>query len=135
MKKYIQSILQNYIYEYDETFIDQNLEDYLVKIESNAITQMYFERGNLIGFVFYYANDDEGNAFLSLIFVEPTSQGRQIGKCLLSNSIIDLRTRSFKNYRLEVKKINVKALRLYQNFGFKVERDLGEKLIMKLELL
>jgi ribosomal protein S18 acetylase RimI-like enzyme len=134
MIEYIKPILRNYISEYDNNFIVQDLDNYLDKVQKNAIMQVYLEEGQLVGFIFYYANDIEGDAFLTLVFVDPASKGKRIGKRLLESSINDIKEKSFKNYRLEVKKSNKGAIRLYESCGFVQEKDLGEKLIMNLNL-
>lgn len=114
---------------------DISAADYADKILSNANLQLHIEKGEVVGFIAYYANDHKSlKAYVTLIGVISKHEGKGIAKALLESSIGLLRKKGFKTYSLEVGRENYGALNLYQNYGFIVEEERGDKYLMTLEL-
>lgn len=115
--------------------ISSNIDDYLKKIQEKAKIISICERTNLLGFIAYYDNDDSLNlAFLTMIVVDPACIGRGYGDLLIKSSILDLKKKGFKLYRLKVLKNNIRAIKLYEKHGFTNIGEVGEHYIYQLNL-
>lgn len=111
------------------------LEEYVEKIFLNSTIIPYFISGNLKGMISYYNNDpNKKYSFLTLILIAEDYQGQGLGKLLLQMSIDDLQKKGFESYGLEVLKINLKAIKLYEDFGFQKQEDRGELWLMLKQL-
>ena len=109
--------------------------EYANKIFSNANLQLHIEKGEVVGFIAYYANDYKSlKAYVTLIGVVSMHRGKGIGKALLESSMGLLKKEGFKTYSLEVGKENSGAMILYQNIGFTIEEERGDKYLMTLIL-
>ena len=106
-----------------------NLKNYVAKISAKAEIINYYSRGNLAGFIAFYANDQNTKiAFLSML----CSRQRKIGEFLLKQSIERCRDLEMVEYHLEVKKENSKAIALYERYGFFVFGEREDFFQMKL---
>lgn len=107
------------------------LTEYVEKICQKSTIIPYFVNGNLKGMISYYNNDPNGVcAFLTLILIAEDYQGKGLGNILLQMSINDVINKGFANYGLEVLKSNLNAVKFYEDFGFQIEEDRGEKWLM-----
>lgn len=74
---------------------------------------------DLVGYLAMYANDCvTGIAYVTLVAVKPECQNMGAGAALLEAGIDLARSRSMKAVKLEVKKANTGAVRLYERLGF-----------------
>ncbi|MBM3430572.1 MAG: GNAT family N-acetyltransferase [Bacteroidetes bacterium] len=134
MKDEIYNLISSHNNLIDGIYIPHDLDVYVEKLVNKAIILTYHDACELKGFVAFYANNPNGEAFLSMILVHKNSQGNNIGKLLLESSIMVLRNKNILNYSLEVLKQNLKAIELYKNFGFQIEEDKENFWRMKLIL-
>lgn len=112
--------------------IDCNIEEYVDKIFKKASLITILSCGNLHGFIGYYDNDkNRETAYLTMIAVDPDNQGMGYGKNLINMSIMNLKRKGFKKYRLEVLKNNQNAILLYKDFDFRVVEYHGDKIFME----
>lgn len=103
---------------------------YVDKLQKYASIISIIKDSKLKGLVAYYANDQEkGLAFLSMLAVDPKSTSMGYGKMLLTASIKEIEKKGFKKYGLEVRKNNLKAIELYNSFGFINIEDRKENFI------
>lgn len=115
-------------------YIPYNVDEYIVKIKNNAVINTYYIENSLKGFIAYYINDPQKNAFLTMLLIDKSYQGKKIGKLFLESAIRDLKNRQFNSFALEVLKNNYKAISLYEQLGFKTEIDRGNLWLMRLNL-
>jgi ribosomal protein S18 acetylase RimI-like enzyme len=72
-----------------------------------------------VGYVAMYANDMENRtAYVTLLAVRPGCQGLGIGEGLMRAGLTLAKSRGMKAAKLDVKKENQKAIRLYERLGF-----------------
>jgi ribosomal protein S18 acetylase RimI-like enzyme len=111
------------------------IEEYVEKIQRSATLITVQEGKALCGFIAFYDNDYEHKAaFLTMLAVDPASQGKGIGQLLLTCSIDRLKYLGFRKYYLEVLRTNEKSIHLYQRNGFAIyqETDLHYKMMLEL---
>jgi ribosomal-protein-alanine N-acetyltransferase len=115
--------------------ITNDINKYVDKIVEKASLVTIYNGSNLKGFIAYYDNDKMNQtAYLTMIAIEPYSQGLGYGKNLIDFSVKNLKRQGFKMYKLEVLKNNTKALTMYQKYGFVIEEDRSDFWLMNLEL-
>lgn len=135
MKEHIFSLLEKMNILSGGTLISVNLMEYVEKILQKATIISISQNHSLVAFIAYYDNDPEKKtAYLTMIVVDDDAKGLGYGKNLIELSIANLKKQNFINYRLEVHKNNINALRLYENLGFKVEEYRGDSIYMSLQL-
>jgi ribosomal protein S18 acetylase RimI-like enzyme len=66
-----------------------------------------------------------------MIAIDPDNQGMGYGISLIDLSIKNLKKEGFKKYQLEVLKDNLKAINIYEEFGFTKKEDNGNTVIME----
>lgn len=115
-------ILKMYVVPDPASFHESvSVKDYSSKLISNAITYAFNDKGEDIGFISFYANDKENMvAYIALLGVLPEYQGKKIAQILMDqciNECIDLGMRELK---LEVKEDNVRAIKFYKKYDFKI---------------
>ena len=126
MRKILIDFLNNRNNEEKGELLDINIPNYVDKIIKYATIISIIKNGNLKAFIAFYENDeDKLSAFLTMIAVEKESANLGYGKILLESSIKEIQRKGFEFYRLEVREGNIKAIKLYESFGFK---------LMKIEL-
>jgi ribosomal protein S18 acetylase RimI-like enzyme len=80
-----------------------------------------------MGYVAMYANDLQSRtAYVSLLAVRPGCQGMGIGEGLMRAGLNLAKSRGMKAAKLEVKKDNHRAIRLYQRLGFVLLSDAAQ---------
>jgi len=107
------------IYEIERlSFKDPYPPGYLQTLRSlNPQTFYIAERGGTpVGYIVTTADRDRGH--ILAIAVHPAERRKHVGKCLIANSLTDLRDRGVKTVRLEVRRSNVEAQRFYEDLGF-----------------
>lgn len=85
------------------------------------------EEDKILGFCAFYANDDVNHcAFLSMIIVIPTAQGKGVGKMLLDDMIQRCREAGMCSISLEVADDNARAIKIYHKAGFVKGKKLSD---------
>lgn len=118
------------------TFIEtEDLNAYLVKIQSNAEFIIHYASGQCAGFVAFYCNDTTKDlAFITLVLLAPQFRGRGLAKSLINYTLDYCRINGFKKCGLNVRKDNHSAINLYESCGFEVKSENNEKLLMVVTL-
>lgn len=104
-----------------------NYEEIFSKIDNYAVFYAAFEEDAPTGFAALYANDTKTKSgYISLLAVVEEMQHKYIGSALMQKCI----DRSIENgmacIRLEVLLSKEVAIRFYEHWGFKYERDSSE---------
>jgi len=106
----------NFIPSLDKTV---DIKDYSKKIFESAITFESWEKNRLIGLVAGYFNDYKNQkGFITNVSVSRNYQGKGIAIKLMKMCKDYAAKYNFNEIRLEVKKNNVTAIKLYQRLGF-----------------
>ncbi len=93
---------------------------FIPEIEDDSAHYLVGTRqGEVICYGGYHLIFDE--AHITNVAVKDTERGKGLGKFLLSALIDDAKKAGAQSMTLEVKHSNVKAIKLYQSFGFTVE--------------
>lgn len=117
-------------------FIDVgNLNNYIDKIKNKAELIAHIVEGVCVGFIAFYANDEaKENAFITMVMIRSDMRGRKIAGSLLTAVLENLKSRGFKFCNLEVRTNNTNAIKLYENFGFKIKSINSNSIFMFKEL-
>jgi D-cysteine desulfhydrase len=116
-----------------ETYID--VDQYIEKILEHAERFEYWSDGELAGLVAIYCNDlKTREAFITMVSVMSKYEGKGIAKDLLNQAIDYCRELDFKKIKLEVRKTNIKAKKIYEKFGFRQFESNDTSIMMQLEL-
>lgn len=108
------------------------ISEYLQKLSTKAELYVSEVKGNCAGFVFFYCNDPKKFfSYISLLMVAPECRGRGVGAELVRQVIATTESRGFSKCRLEVRKDNFSAIRLYRDLGFYTLEECGEKYLME----
>lgn len=83
---------------------------------SDYLNLKYLKNQQIIGFAICHLVLDEATLFN--IAIEPSMQGKGIGKALLRALINQLQQKNIATLWLEVRESNFKAQKLYEGFGF-----------------
>lgn len=106
--------------------------DYLEKLANKAELLSHETGGQCLGFVFFYCNDPAKQAsYITLIMVAEHSRKLGIGAALVRYVLALTAQRGFKVCRLEVRKENAAALKLYEAMGFYQHEDRGDKYLLE----
>ena len=112
--------------------IRTDIDDYVDKILKNATIITIYKNHQLQGFIAYYDNDIKKEvAYLTMIAIRKESKNSGYGRMLMEFSIREIKKLGFKKYRLEVYHENVKAIGLYEKYGFVVIKRNSESLFME----
>ena len=96
-----------------------NIPKYVDKIQKFATIVSIYKKGEVKAFIAFYENDkNREKAYLTMIAVCKDCWHLGYGKSLLEISINEIRKKGFKLYQLEVKEDNLKAIKLYERYGF-----------------
>ncbi|RKD23112.1 hypothetical protein BEP19_12885 [Ammoniphilus oxalaticus] len=98
----------------------ENLNQYAQKLKDNALVYAAKDTNNqIIGFVVFYVNDMETKTgYVTFLAVQPYARRRKLGEKLLDFCINESRENEMSSLKLEVRKHNEKAIRLYEKNGF-----------------
>jgi ribosomal-protein-alanine N-acetyltransferase len=115
------------------TYVD--IQKYGEKIDNHAITFEAWDENTLVGLIAAYFNDENTKiGFITNVSMLKEYQGLGIASKLLLLTIEYGKEHNFRMLRLEVNKINQKALTLYKRHGF-VETQQNENSVMMEYLL
>ena len=107
-------------------------QEYLQKLADKAEFVSHNSSSKFLGFVFFYCNDPEKQlSHITLLMVSPDSRKMGIGASLVKYVLEQTKQRGFKVCRLEVKKDNGGAIKLYQSVGFCEIEDRGDRYLMQ----
>lgn len=120
MSKQLIDFLSKLNTELGGRLIDVDINAYVHRITQNATIIKIEQIGELNAFIAFYENDLSLDlAFLTMIAVATDFKNMGFGKLLLETSINRIEKKGFKRYGLCVRKDNISALKLYNNYGFK----------------
>lgn len=112
-----------------------DIETYAEKIVQNAVTFEAWDEGRLVGLVAAYINDPERqNSYVTHVCVVPDLAGQGIAATLIEACLAKARRDRFAEMTLEVGRENLRAIGLYEKFGFRVQDDKDGILKMGLKL-
>lgn len=107
-------------------------DEYLEKLADSAELLSHDSLGQCLGFVFFYCNDPaKYSSYITLLMVAQTSRKSGIGAALVRYVLTLTAKRGFKVCRLEVRKENVAAIKLYETMGFYQSENRGDKYLME----
>lgn len=120
MRDNLIDILEGINHDLGGTLLHVNIPKYVDKILKFATIISISKKEKIIAFIAFYENDvDKNVAYLTMIAVCKDFWQNGYGKSLLEYSIYEITKKGFDKYRLEVKEDNLKAIKLYENYGFK----------------
>ncbi len=95
------------------------INEYAKKLSSYANFYLAKENGENIGVLAFYANDTQNRmAYISLIGVKNSLQGKGYGKWLLENCVKMAKENKMEKIALEVDDDNQNAIMFYERNGF-----------------
>lgn len=119
----------------DGVFIP-NQEDYLIKLANKAELITHEEFGECLGFIFFYCNDlSKCSSYITLILVAQSSRKLGIGAALIKHVLTLTALRGFEVCRLEVRKENAAAIKLYKSLGFIEIEDRSDKYLLEAQAI
>lgn len=107
-----------------------DLSCYADKLYNHAHFISLLEGDKIYGCLAYYLNDKEHFVYITFLWISEVIQRNGWGKKMF-NDLQSQTVGSFNEIRLEVTKINSKALSFYLKNGFKIEEDRGNKYLLK----
>ena len=109
-----------------------DIDEYAVKLSQKAVTFGAFDGKELVGLVAaYFSVTQEGDAFISNVSVTKEYSGTGLAHELLDLCINYAREHHFSGIVLEVAETNERAVRFYENHGFRTLSKSGDQLRMK----
>lgn len=108
-----------------------DLYDYAKKVYNNAVTFEAYEENNFVGLIAAYFNKEEKFVFITSVSVKEDYQNQGIAFKLLQQCVLKAEIEDFTEISLEVHKNNVKAISLYEKFGFETIEKYDGLLFMK----
>jgi len=117
-------MLLSYSYD-DKKKVELNTGRFLLKIMKIDFLKIF---PNLLKSFFVLEKLDKGDYYISNIATYPSFRGMGLGTKLLTFSEDVAKNRKMKRLVLEVEKENKNAIRVYEKFGFKKEKDLDLKI-------
>lgn len=107
-------------------------EEYLEKLADKAELLSHESLDQCLGFVFFYCNDPaKYSSYITLLMVAQTSRKSGMGAALVRYVLTLTAQRGFKVCRLEVRKENLAAIKLYEAMSFCQIEDRGDKYLME----
>lgn len=98
-----------------------DIKEYSKKLVNNATFYSAVDNENLIAIIVCYANNFKTKeAFITMVAVKLEYQKKHLATMLFQNCIEDLKNKGFKKISLEVHCENLKAIKLYEKFNFKI---------------
>ncbi len=117
-------MLLSYSYD-DKKKVELNTGSLLLKIMKIDFLKIF---PNLLKSFFVLEKLDKGDYYISNIATYPSFRGMGLGTKLLTFSEDVAKNRKIKRLVLEVEKENENAIKVYEKFGFKKEKDLNLKI-------
>lgn len=116
--------------------LDQNINEYFIKLEKNAEFITHCKNSELAGFVAYYCNDPNKNsAFITLVLISDGYRGTGLASNLIQYVVHFCAAKGFKECSLEVLKNNEAAINLYKKLGFTIKHELDKTYLMNISFL
>jgi len=126
---HLQKCKNNFIPALDKTV---DIPKYAKKIAESAVSFEAWDGQELIGLIAAYFNDVvTGLGFITNVSCLTGFTGIGIGSQLLKNCMAYGEANGFKKIMLEVNKINLQAIKLYERHGFNQCSIKGELIIME----
>lgn len=134
--------IRNLVYDFDHIFIPSlsqrlsDLDGYAEKLYNNAIIYAAVEDDKNIGFLAFYANDENTRiCYLTQIAVKVEAQNRKIGKALLNLCINISKNIGMNELKLEAINSNSKSINFYKKNGFKFSNNASKESIYMIKKL
>ena len=105
-----------------------NIDDYSRKLSDNAYFEVAENNSNIDGIIAFYENKSE--IYIPYVCVSVFKRRMGIADALL-NSVCNYASLVCKPISLEVRVSNIRAIRLYEKFGFKIMNEKESKFYMK----
>ena len=110
-----------------EAMAEDKLTELASKFSRFAEFLVFCEDENVLGFVAFYNNDPLNKvAFLSMIIVRSFCQGKKLGTHMLKYIIKQCKADGTEFLRLEVNKLNTRAINFYLKYNFVKEKSATE---------
>lgn len=110
-------------------------DEYFQKLANKAEVLSHESHGKCLGFILFYCNDlEKYSSYITLLMVAPDSRMLGIGAALTKYVLALTLQRGFKVCRLEVRKENQAAIKLYETVGFSLVEDRGDKYLMEAQV-
>lgn len=110
--------------------IPYSLEEYALRLSENAFFIVCIDNGVVVGFTAFYINIEGHFAYIPQIWVSDEYQRQGIGSSMVEK-LIDNVPSDISSIRLEVRKLNHKALSFYLKSDYKMIREEGGKCLME----
>ncbi|WP_341885278.1 GNAT family N-acetyltransferase [Synechococcus sp. UW140] len=108
-----------------------DIRAYAQKLHDRAVRFEAWMGEELVGLVASYCNQPDGSkAFVTSVSVWPEFQGQGIAGRLMRECIEHVRGLEVGQIELEVDKLSLSAIALYQNLGFNMLRETSSTFIM-----
>lgn len=116
--KLVQQVLKDYQLELEHEGADLDITD-IEKFYTNnkGWFQVVEKKGKIIGSVGIYRIDNEA-CELRKMYLDKIFQGQGIGKKLMENALVEAKKLQYKAMTLQTNSVLVKALPLYEKYGF-----------------
>ena len=111
-----------------------NIDDYSTKLFEKSLRFEAWQQNELVGLIAAYLNEDIGQVFISNVSVLKSFEGKGIGGELLKMSIDFFRNKSVFLIKLEVNNRNIRAVKFYEKFKFKMDCSSDETTYLKFEV-
>lgn len=118
--------IEEELLQYDQTFIRpistrvDSLSDYAEKLFEKAYCYKVLYKGRAVGFFAFYLNTDDKFVFLTLIAVKKEYREIGIGSEILQYIDSFCNKNACESIRLEVDRMNEKALCFYKKNGYEI---------------
>lgn len=109
-----------------------DLKQYSFKLAEKATRFEAWNGNNLIGIIALYI--DENYGYITNVSVVEDFTKRGIATVLMNQLVYFAKERRIKEISLEVNKLNISAIQLYDKYGFKVISEITENYIMNLNV-
>ena len=107
-----------------------DIYSYADKLYNHAHFISLLECDKIYGCLAYYLNDTEHFVYITFLWISEVIQRNGWGKKMFKY-LQSLTIGSFNEIRLEVTKMNSKALSFYLNIGFNIDEDREKKYLLK----
>ena len=123
--------------KYDSYSLDPeiDIEKYTEKLISHAMIMTVYEYADIVSFIAFYSNDYSGKTiFISMLATNHKFRGKGMAKLLVSAVHQYAATINFIKVRLQVDKLNTKAISLYNRMGYEVMEENESFFIMQIDI-
>lgn len=114
-----------------ESYVD--IDSYSKKINKKCFTFEIWKKDKLIGLIAAYLNEYDKSVFITNFSIDKKYQKKNLGSELLDYCIKFCKKKQISIILLEVFDVNYKAIRFYEKQGFKVQKQIKNKLVMNMK--